>query len=57
MGQNTKKEIRRMEDYMRFMSLKESARKEKVKVGQFEKFCKERGFERKKGLWEKEVEK
>ena len=42
---------------LRYMSLKESAKKGNVKVGHFEKFCKEKGFERKKGLWEQEVEK
>ena len=39
------------------MSLKERSRKENVKVGVFEKFCKENGIERKKGMWEVEAEK
>ena len=41
----------------KYMSLKERTKKENVKVGAFENFCKEKGIERKKGMWEIEAEK
>ena len=37
---------------MKTLNLKESRRKESVKSGPFENFCKKKGLERKKEMWE-----
>jgi hypothetical protein len=42
---------------VRHMSLKESKLKQNVQSGPFEEFCAIKGIERKKGIWERNVEK